>query len=450
MTKQRNTSPPRWYQMDLHLHTPGSSDYQQSGVTYLDILQYAESKGLDIVAFTDHNTVRGYAAMLDEIEQLDYLVKLGRAIPAEKIRLEEYQRLLDKILVIPGFEFTATLGFHILCLFPPNTSVRYLEHVLMELNVPRDAIEQGLPLVGASSDVLTCYSVVKAHGGMAIAAHVNSTNGIANKMITYDEQTRTRYCQDKDLFAIEVTDWEKPFRSTANFFDGTMRGYPRRMHVIQGSDAHRMTAADPRSKVLGVGDRSTEILLQERSFEAIREVFEGDDFNRTRPYRLSSRNVNNIKAVRNEGNTQKQIFYVSIYDEDYELRDIVTDVCALANTDGGTIYIGLSEYPRDRVIGVRNAHDIIELILGEIRTRLWPMLAVHIETQLVYNENVVVVRIPHGDEIPYAVDDRKIYIRRNAQTILATRDDIVQLIVDHADGTVPTKLLALGEMADII
>ena len=53
--------------MDLHIHTPASSDYQEENVTYLDILQTAEARGVDVLAFTDHNTVAGYKTMLKEI-----------------------------------------------------------------------------------------------------------------------------------------------------------------------------------------------------------------------------------------------------------------------------------------------------------------------------------------------------------------------------------------------
>src|SRR5262245_32268986 len=104
----------QWFRVDLHLHTPGSSDYQETNVNYLDILRRAEVRGLDIIAFTDHNTVKGYQTMMEEIENLDLLVRLERAQPEEKRRLAEYRRLMDKILVLPGFEFTATFGFHIL------------------------------------------------------------------------------------------------------------------------------------------------------------------------------------------------------------------------------------------------------------------------------------------------------------------------------------------------
>ena len=52
------------------------------------------------------------------------LERLDRATPEEHRRLLEYRRLLDKILVLPGFEFTATFGFHILGIFPPEMRVR--------------------------------------------------------------------------------------------------------------------------------------------------------------------------------------------------------------------------------------------------------------------------------------------------------------------------------------
>ena len=53
--------------MDLHLHTPASVDFQEQGVTYLDLLQKAETRGLDLVALTDHNSIAGYAAMLSDL-----------------------------------------------------------------------------------------------------------------------------------------------------------------------------------------------------------------------------------------------------------------------------------------------------------------------------------------------------------------------------------------------
>jgi hypothetical protein len=98
-------------------------------------------------------------------------------------------------------------------------------------------------------------------------------------------QTRIAYTQDPHLHALEVTDLEKKGRrTTARFFDGSRPEYPRRMHCIQGSDAHRLVRDSRDVKHLGVGERVTEVLLPEVSFAALREVFLGNDFARTRPY----------------------------------------------------------------------------------------------------------------------------------------------------------------------
>ena len=65
--RHSNNSKRQWRRMDLHLHTPGSNDYQEPDISYLDILRQAEMRGLDIIAFTDHNTVAGYAAMQSQL-----------------------------------------------------------------------------------------------------------------------------------------------------------------------------------------------------------------------------------------------------------------------------------------------------------------------------------------------------------------------------------------------
>ncbi|MBI3740573.1 MAG: PHP domain-containing protein, partial [Chloroflexi bacterium] len=153
--------------MDLHLHTPASADYKQLTVTYLDFLKRAEEKNLDLIAFTDHNTVKGYARFLEEIENLELLERLKRLRGDESDRLLEYRRLREKIVILPGFEFTATLGFHVLGIFPPGKSVRELELLLLSLRVPTDKLDQGSGEVGATSDVLTAYRMIHDAGGLA-------------------------------------------------------------------------------------------------------------------------------------------------------------------------------------------------------------------------------------------------------------------------------------------
>ncbi len=420
----------QWRTMDLHLHTPASSDYQQAEVTFLDILQRAEARGLDIIAITDHNTVAGYRQLEEEIEQLELLENLNRLLPQEKERLDEYRRLRQKILVLPGFEFTATFGFHILAIFSPEKSSREIEHLLLDLRIPPDQLDAGSASVGATTDVLTAYRLIRQAGGIVIAAHANSSNGVAMRGFPLGGQTKIAYTQDENLHALEVTDLESKSRySTAAFFNGSKPEYPRRMHCIQGSDAHRLTMDPQKKKHLGVGDRTTEVLLPETSFEALKELFESKDFTRTRPHRVTEEPVYDlIRDLQEEGPNIIQDFYETFETRGGKLNSILADVCAFANTNGGTLYIGVSRDARKPIIGVVDAEAVMQILEREIGKRITPPL--QFTTDIIESGNKKIVRIfvPRGDEPPYALDENKIYVRFEAETGLAVRDEIVNLV----------------------
>ena len=81
------------------------------------------------------------------------------------------------------------------------------------------------------------------------------------------------------------------------------------MHCIQGSDAHRLTTDPIRKKNLGMGDRATDVLLPEVSFEALRELFLSNDFTRTRPHRQTIEPAYDfVRAALEEGPISSRIF----------------------------------------------------------------------------------------------------------------------------------------------
>jgi hypothetical protein len=417
--------------MDVHLHTPASSDYQQPEASYLDILRRAEKRGLDIIAFTDHNTVGGYRKMMEEIDHLRLLKSLNRILPDEDAQLTEYERLLEKILVLPGFEFTATFGFHILGIFPPEKTVREIEHILLSLQIPADQLDVGSVTVGASSDVLTAYRAINESGGLAIAAHANSSNGVAMRGFPFGGQTKIAFTQDPNLHALEVTDLEKRGRhSTQGFFSGTKPEYPRRMHCIQGSDAHRLDGDSNRRKNLGVGERVTEVLLNERDFSSLKELFLGNDFSRTRPKRGKSgqADFDFVRSAREEGSNIVQDFHEAMTVRGGKLYAIIADVCAFANMNGGTVYIGLDEDKNNPIKGISNPSQAVRQLEKEISNRISPPLNCSVDVHKTGGSNILRVLVPRGDDPPYAVDDNKIYIREEAETNLAVRDEIVNLV----------------------
>jgi hypothetical protein len=107
---------------------------------------------------------------------------------------------------------------------------------------------------------------------------------------------------------------------------------------------------------------------------------------------------------------------------------IIADVCALANTNGGTLYIGMSADPKEPPVGVTNASAQAAQLEKEIKSRISPALTCDVDTQETGGKSILRVLVPRGDDPPYAVDDNKIYVREEAETGLAIRDEIVLLV----------------------
>ena len=394
-------------------------------------MQRAEARGLDIIAFTDHNSAVGYAALEREMAELALLEERARILPDETRRLQEYRRLRERILVLPGFEFTATFGFHILGIFPPETTVRKLEHLLLEMNIPEDKLDQGASEVGATTDVLRAYEMIAGAGGLVIGAHANSTHGVAMIGLGLGGQTKIAYTQDPNLHALEVTDLESSSRrATARFFNGSKPEYPRRMHCIQGSDAHRLTRDPLRpEKNLGVGDRCTEVLLPEVSFAALKELFNSTDFGSTRPASPSEAHpFDPLTAAREDGATIVQAFHDLATPTPEAIERLLCDVVAFANTNGGSLYVGASADPREPIRGVEGAPAFAETLRAAAERQIAPAIVPDLETLSSGDQTVLVVTVPKGTDTPYALEPGYIFVRQEGETALALRDEIVQLV----------------------
>lgn len=427
--------------MDLHLHSMASSDWREPGTTWLDWLYKCEQRGLDVVAITDHNTVAGVAQLRREIERLQWLEAENRLRPHERRELDEYRRLGEKILVLPGFEFTATFGFHVLGIFPPETSVRQLEHILLDLHVPADRLDNGSTEVGATTDVLTAYRIIRQAGGLVIAAHANSTHGVAMREFPFGGQTKIAYTQDVNLHALEVTDLEsRSTRATARFFDGSKPEYPRRMRAIQGSDAHRLTSDVNDKNRLGIGERVIEVKLPgPPSFRALKAVFEANDFTLTRPYRRKDEPFDPVTAAREQGANIVQAFHERITRQGGRLFTVLSDVVAFANTHGGTVYIGASTNPGPP-LGVEDPEQTINELRTELQSKILPPLDVILDTLETQGQRIVRIQVPEGRDKPYCLDDSRIYLRIESDSVQAVRDEIVRLVRQ--------ALLARGEVVE--
>jgi len=420
----------RWIRVDLHLHTPASEDYAEPNVSYLDILQEAERRGLEIIAFTDHNTVAGYEQFQRELEFLTVLEKAGRLTGEEATRLAEYRRLLDKITVLPGFEFTSHFGAHILGIFPPNRPLSLIEATLLQLGIPAEVLKNGVCSVANTRHVTEAYEIIHRAGGIVIAAHANGPNGVITETLRLGTsgQARVAVTQSPYLHALEFinfyTDHEKFI--SPGFYNGKTEHYERRMFCIQGSDAHRLRRL-PESDAQalhrhGIGDRYFEALLPERSFEALKALFSSQDFDRVRVPKRDQKQWS-IDVARFSGNSERQILH-AVHDAAAAVS-LWPDIAALANIGGGVLIIGCE--PGGQVIGVERPDQVTEALRQSIAEHLTPQPYLSFELMHYEGRDVIRVEVKMQDPPPYVGSNGAIYIRRDNETVVANRSEIIQL-----------------------
>jgi hypothetical protein len=109
----------------------------------------------------------------------------------------------------------------------------------------------------------------------------------------------------------------------------------------------------------------------------------------------------------------------------------MADVVAMANTRGGTIYVGVSAVRKGLPRGVENAVDAAALLRRECERRVTPLLDVRVDVVESMGASVVRATVPNGMDKPYALEQTHIYVRQEGETNEAVRDEVVQLVLSQ-------------------
>ena len=194
---------------------------------------------------------------------------------------------------------------------------------------------------------LESYKIIHEAGGIAIAADINARTGVRPLPTTCPRARPRGATQSPYLHALEFAGFHSTHLqgfASPRWYDGSNLGYERRMHCIQNSDAHRLVQ-DPNAQMRrwGIGDRPTEMLLAEPTFEAVLALFRSSDFHRVRvPYVSDVTQFNRITDARTAGPSDQHILCPNCIDN---LTETCRHVVALANSGGGIIYLGLDPDP---------------------------------------------------------------------------------------------------------
>lgn len=217
-----------FFKADFHIHTPASQDVKVGAFSPEEVVAAAIAAGLDIIAVTDHNS-------------------------ADWIDLVRDAAAGTSLTIIPGTEITTPEG-HFLALFEKDFSASRIADLLIAIGIDRDhhGKEDAISKMHAEEVIPR----VEELGGITIAAHANSSNGLM-------KEAKGRYKMAtfplSGLLALELGKEDE----IAKFTKGTVSSdYPPKA-CTQSSDAHQL--AD-------IGNRFTYLKMDEPSLYGIRQA----------------------------------------------------------------------------------------------------------------------------------------------------------------------------------
>ena len=129
----------KYYQLDLHVHTPASDDYRGSkkDEEYIRILKSAKKSETDMICITDHLSIKGYERLMYNKEEAKNVYKfLSNRNDAEPKFLESIQEEIDlfsTIHILMGVEIKITPGIHFILVFSENVKPDEVENFLNQV-----------------------------------------------------------------------------------------------------------------------------------------------------------------------------------------------------------------------------------------------------------------------------------------------------------------------------
>lgn len=131
------------------------------------IVEKSVQLGISVLAITDHDDVGG--------------------VPAFRAAAKG-----TSVRVFPGFEVASSEGIHVLCIYPRNESQEQLNQRLGTFDIKEDLSQLRF---------IEVVETVRKHGGVAVAAHVTSSQGLFKKL---DGRSLIAAWQCEDLLAIQI------------------------------------------------------------------------------------------------------------------------------------------------------------------------------------------------------------------------------------------------------
>lgn len=265
--------------IDFHIHTPASKCYKN--IENLDdtnipkaIVDKAIAEGLSAIAITDHNTG----------EYVDKIKEAARG---------------TALTVFPGVEITSgDAKSHIIAILGEEKGTSHITDLLAQLKIGTDQRGKKEAFTTASVDDVINLVTNNEFQGIAVPAHINSTNGVFDTM---KGEQRISIVQNKNLIAVESTD----YKHTSKLLNGNDPNYKRKLAVYQSSDNPALLENGKRDEshagshnISGIGNRYTLLKLDDKiTLDAIKQCFHDPDVRVRFPDDMSKKQFPKITKI---------------------------------------------------------------------------------------------------------------------------------------------------------
>ncbi|MFW6015635.1 MAG: RNA-binding domain-containing protein [bacterium] len=400
---------------DFHVHTPSSSCYKgdDNEEEYLNILHEYISKDIKVIAITDHNSIKGYKRIIqiknsldEELKMLSNLatrfsnkevsIEIENEIKEIRTRLEVF----NQILILPGVEFEAKPGIHMLLVFDPATELGLIEKLLNDSGYSEETQGREKLDVIANIDVIDLLELSASFNCISIASHVDSHKGIYNDLSgTY----RASIFKSNNLMGIS---YNNP--NVVNSIRSMLQNkeYKRESPIafLQCSDYHG-GMDEPGSNI-------TYLRMNTINFESVKAAIQNPNECVSATQHPEERSI--LEQIIND---HRSICFKNINEE--QSNSIKEAICAILNEGYGTLVIGACD--SQNIIGIKKdkKEQCLEII-NSLYQDIKPTSKILRETYFSLGDRFVLIcRIsPMTNELFY-FGDNEVYILKNQRPIKA-------------------------------
>lgn len=329
--------------------------------------------------------------------------------------------LFEGVLILPGVEFTARPGIHMLLIFNTSVSPQSIEQFLADAGYEPEGLGKPEPSILPNCDIVTLLDKTKAHDCILVDAHTDSEKGIWKEL----KGAIRIHCLRSEQLSGLCYKSETQRDNIVRLLSTPQYKRTRPLAFLRSSDAH--VASD-------VGNMFTWAKVEDLSFESLRKAFLNplESFSTEAPSTV--RILNSLTQLNNS-------FGITKLESEDDIRYFLKLACALNNSEGGYVLLGLTEnkskvgiLPSGNNTIATEISTIIDRAIPQLR-KLEPFFSLDIPQvkpyQLQNKRFILSLYFTKGTSLVNIKDDPSIYSIRKSKIVTLSASEIESLVQEN-------------------